>query len=526
MKKRLWIICISMVLVLCACGKEAASNKEQTSSDQTAEDIVENKPDGSSEERTTDTPEQEPADPDSTPNNDLGITHVDWDKIADRKTISIGQRCFVEINDDGTVSATGKNDLDQCKVDEWESIISVDTSGFHTVGLKSDGTVVSTVPGKDPNRVSDVGKWENIVAISAGQNFTVGLQADGTVVATGSNEDGECNVSAWRDIIAISAGYRRTIGLRKDGTVVATGENKYGECDVADWRDIVSIYAGARQTIGIKEDGTVVTAGDYSKENCDVSDWTDIIAIAPGRTADTNMLNPSHNYIVGLKSDGTVVATGYSNYGQCDVSDWTDIIALTADYDQTIGLKADGSTLWIGREFDYFDRDDWSGIQVPDTIDRFEARKELIAENKNTLKVEDTNEGDQTAEKPIEKSEAFTNKYGTPTTKCAHPGCNNYIAPSGDTNCCVTHSNRCADCGKYIDEDAMYCMDCLSKAAEGSNSGRQSNTDNSSSKKNGKKCAFFENGVEVCDNRAEEGSPYCSYHKKLLDDAYNSLTGN
>ena len=40
MKKRLWIICISMVLVLCACGKEAASNKEQTSSDQTAEDIA------------------------------------------------------------------------------------------------------------------------------------------------------------------------------------------------------------------------------------------------------------------------------------------------------------------------------------------------------------------------------------------------------------------------------------------------------------------------------------------------------
>ncbi len=122
-------------------------------------------------------------------------------------------------------------------------------------------------------------------------------------------------------------------------------------------------------------------------------------------------------------------------------------------------------------------------------------------------------------------SGSFTNKYGTPTTKCAHPGCNNYIAPSGDTNCCVTHSNRCADCGKYIDEDAMYCMDCLTKASEGSNSGKQSNTDVSPSKKNSKKCAFLENGVEVCNNKAEEGSPYCSYHKKLLDDAYNSLIG-
>ena len=57
----------------------------------------------------------------------------------------------------------------------------------------------------------------------------------------------------------------------------------------------------------------------------------------------------------------------------------------------------------------------------------------------------------------------FTNKYGTPSTKCAHTGCNNYIASSGDTNCCEIHSNKCANCGKYIDEDAMYCMDCLKK---------------------------------------------------------------
>ena len=62
------------------------------------------------------------------------------------------------------------------------------------------------------------------------------------------------------------------------------------------------------------------------------------------------------------------------------------------------------------------------------------------------------------------KNSTFTNAYGTPTTKCAHPGCNNYIAPSGDTNCCTIHSNRCLECKKYIDEDAMYCMSCLKKA--------------------------------------------------------------
>lgn len=59
---------------------------------------------------------------------------------------------------------------------------------------------------------------------------------------------------------------------------------------------------------------------------------------------------------------------------------------------------------------------------------------------------------------------SFTNKYGTPTTKCAHTGCSNYIANSGDTNCCKEHSNRCLDCNKYIDEDAHYCVSCIAAA--------------------------------------------------------------
>ena len=61
-------------------------------------------------------------------------------------------------------------------------------------------------------------------------------------------------------------------------------------------------------------------------------------------------------------------------------------------------------------------------------------------------------------------SKSFTNKYGTSTTKCAHSGCNNYIASSGDTNCCTKHSRKCLECGCYIDEDAMYCLKCLTNA--------------------------------------------------------------
>lgn len=62
------------------------------------------------------------------------------------------------------------------------------------------------------------------------------------------------------------------------------------------------------------------------------------------------------------------------------------------------------------------------------------------------------------------RSSSFTNKFGTATTRCAYPGCSNYIASSGDTNSCTKHSNRCLQCGKYIDYDAMYCMSCLTDA--------------------------------------------------------------
>lgn len=61
-----------------------------------------------------------------------------------------------------------------------------------------------------------------------------------------------------------------------------------------------------------------------------------------------------------------------------------------------------------------------------------------------------------------EAATAFTNKFGTPETRCVHRNCTNFIASSGDTNCCEEHSNRCGNCDCYIDADAIYCVSCLS----------------------------------------------------------------
>ena len=43
----------------------------------------------------------------------------------------------------------------------------------------------------------NVGGWMDILQVAGGGYHTVGLKEDGTVVAVGDNGYGQCNVGAW-----------------------------------------------------------------------------------------------------------------------------------------------------------------------------------------------------------------------------------------------------------------------------------------------------------------------------------------
>ena len=277
-----------------------------------------------------------------------------WDEAAVRETVSAGDFHTVGLKSDGTVVAVGDNEGGQCDIDGWTDIVAVSAGGNHTVGLKSDGTIVA-VGDNDYGRC-DVDGWTDIVAVSAGENHTVGLKSDGTVVAVGDNDYGQCNVDGWTDIVAVSAGYYHTVGLKSDGTVVAVGDNEDGQCGVDGWTDIVAVSAGWRHTVGLKSDGTVVAVGDNEDGQCDVGGWTDIVVVSA-----------SYDHTVGLKSDGTVVAVGDNEDGQCDVGGWTDIVAVSAGKLHTVGLKSDGTVVAVG--YNYYGQcnvDGWTDIKLPD----------------------------------------------------------------------------------------------------------------------------------------------------------------
>jgi len=75
--------------------------------------------------------------------------------------------------------------------------------------------------------------------IVAGVNHTVGLKSDGTVVAVGSNLYHQCEVDDWADIVEITAGDYYTVGLKSDGTVVVAGDkNDNNFSGIENWTDI------------------------------------------------------------------------------------------------------------------------------------------------------------------------------------------------------------------------------------------------------------------------------------------------
>lgn len=203
---------------------------------------------------------------------------------------------------------------------------AIAVGGFHTVGLRTDGTVIAV--GDDSITQSGIHQWTDIVSIAAYSISAAGLRKDGTVLYTGWFG---VDTTHWKDITAIALGDSHILGLRKDGTVLAAGDNFYGQCDVSTWRDIIAVAGGENHSVGLKKDGTLVTAGAYVRQN-DLNDWTDIIAIGA-----------NHWDVYALRRDGTVLTTSRSQSKK--ISDWRDITAIATMYEDVVGLKKDGTVV-------------------------------------------------------------------------------------------------------------------------------------------------------------------------------------
>lgn len=228
----------------------------------------------------------------------------DWKDIID---ISTGEQFVVGLTRNGHVVGTGANRDNQIEVDnsDWENIVAIATAWRRTVGLDSSGEIHMTGYGsgqldeiKIANQRAENSSdesikkkaWKNIIAIATGGGYsdpghTVGLKSDGTVVAVGNDDYGQCSgVETWENIIAIAAGDHHTVGLREDGRVVIAGDFDRNDLDdtgtIAKWENIVAIAANRGYTLGLTNDGRVTSIGyDAQKQrpDSDSTDWMNIV---------------------------------------------------------------------------------------------------------------------------------------------------------------------------------------------------------------------------------------------------------
>ncbi len=251
--------------------------------------------------------------------------------------ISAGNFHTLAVKSDGTVLSTGKNRHGQCDVGAWSNIVAVAAGGDFSVGVLRNGMVVTC--GKKHSNSRNVRGWKNIISVSAGAEDIIGLTSDGLAVFSNNSP---LSGRTWANITSVEAsGYTTMLGVTKSGRVVVGGCNDQRYVSyLSTWSNIVSIAAGCTHVVGLYSSGTVTTIwnNDYDFGQCDnLENWRNIVAIAAG-----------FDHTVGLRSDGTVVAAGPKGSKACDVAGWRNIIAIAAGKYHTVGLKADGTLVAVG----------------------------------------------------------------------------------------------------------------------------------------------------------------------------------
>ena len=136
----------------------------------------------------------------------------EWTQIV---SLSAGNGEAVGVKEDGTVLSTARILSGQ------SAAASAAVGGDYVVVVGEDGS--AQVTGTNGG-AANVYSWKDIVQAAAGKNHTVGLRSDGTVVAAGANENGQCEIGGWTDVVFIAAGDYYTLGIQSDGTLLFAGK--------------------------------------------------------------------------------------------------------------------------------------------------------------------------------------------------------------------------------------------------------------------------------------------------------------
>lgn len=254
-----------------------------------------------------------------------------------QRFIAAGSKHAVVLHLDGTVTAFGSNEHDQCKTNDWKNVVAVVAGETHTVGLRFDGTVIAT--GSNGNHQCDVSDWTDIVAIAAGNLHTVGLQKNGTIVTTSLDISNPCDVEKLSSAVSVFAGHNMFGTIHADGTVQTICKNSNRKKWLSSQRNVKSLWCTGQYIAVLHTNGHIsLQYSDNYSFLAYAMNWSKITAVAV-----------SKNYLVGLCSNGTVKSICKPNTNTHDFHAWNHIFAIAAGDQFTLGLQKNGNIIATGK---------------------------------------------------------------------------------------------------------------------------------------------------------------------------------
>jgi alpha-tubulin suppressor-like RCC1 family protein len=300
--------------------------------------------------------------------------------------ISAGTQHALAVREDGSVITWGSNQFGQlglgqttgpegCEatacsktpvaVPGLTGVVAVAAGGFHSLALRSDGTVMAW--GSDSGGQLGIGKLGGIVAsptaisglsdvkaIAAGPEQSFAVMADGSVKAWGSNEFGALGLGATQEfstpttvgglsgISAIAADGSHALALREDGTVDSWGYNAAGQVGdgsqtirdepvpLATPTEVHAIAVGESDSTALLSNGTVVDWGTNREGELGVGSSTgpeecvehapapapcSTVPVAVAGLSGVTQIAEGRAHTLALVEGGAVMGWGWDEYG-------------------------------------------------------------------------------------------------------------------------------------------------------------------------------------------------------------------
>ncbi len=272
----------------------------------------------------------------------------------------------VALFDDGTVWAWGRNDSGELgigtdehyatrpnRVKSLSGVVGISASncGYHTLALKSDGTVwawgsnwygaLGDGSTESPSVPVQVQGLTGVVEVSAGGYHSLARKDDGTIWAWGRNLRGACGygdtttslvpkqVPGLTGVKAISGGSTFTLFLKEDGSVWGCGDNyeqalgteaayeQWAPVQVAGISSVKFVAAGWGHGLALKKNGTAWIWGHGALDLGDGLIRNSATPLQPnGLPGGVASIGVGGDHSFAIMGDGSAWGWGWDFYGQ------------------------------------------------------------------------------------------------------------------------------------------------------------------------------------------------------------------